>query len=108
MKRFATLLAFILFASVMASAQNAGGTENVSKIGEAINYIDNNYLDTIDINALVDKSIAEMFYGLDPHSSFIPASNVKSANEELDGSFEGVGIEYAIIADTAGLGVPAT
>lgn len=100
MKHIATIIALLLLAATTVSAQNDLNALHTLKIEQAIGYIDNYYLDTVDIKSMVDKSIAELFQSLDPHSSFIPAADVKSANEELDGSFEGVGIEYAIIADT--------
>ena len=72
----------------------------IKQIGNALIIINNNYVDTIDTQKMVDCALTEFVHTLDPHSNYIPAKDVQSANEGLDGSFEGVGIEFAIIEDT--------
>ena len=76
---------------------NSGGTD---KIGNLINYIEENYVDTINHEKLVSQTIDAMLQTLDPHSSYIPAEEFKTANESLEGSFEGVGVEFSIQRDT--------
>ena len=58
------------------------------------------YLEDVDLNALVEKAIVAAVGELDPHSSYISAEDVKAMNEPLQGEFEGIGIEFAIIRDT--------
>ncbi len=71
-----------------------------SKIEELLRYIENRYVDDVDRDQLVDKAIRTILGELDPHSSYIDAENLKEVNEQLQGNFEGVGIEYLMIDDT--------
>lgn len=73
---------------------------NVERFGRALVNIHNNYIDTVDFNKLTDAALMEVIKKLDPHSTFIPKDEVEAANEPLQGQFEGVGIEFAIISDT--------
>ena len=67
---------------------------------EIINYIDRDYVDTVNINDLVDYSITQMLEKLDPHTSYIAKKDVDIARSQLEGDFEGIGIEFNIIKDT--------
>ena len=70
------------------------------KIGTLIYYINNYYVDTLDMPKLVEKSIVATLKQLDPHSAYISAKNVKKANEPLEGSFEGIGVTFQLFNDT--------
>ena len=61
-----------------------------------LGYIQQEYVDTIDKNMLVNVSIEKMLQSLDPHSAYIPAEDLKQANEPLEGNFEDIGIEFHI------------
>lgn len=80
------------------------GTENiingVDRLSRTLMLINGSYIDTIDTKKMVDDAITSFVTNLDPHSAYIPAEKVRDANEALDGSFEGVGIEFALISDT--------
>jgi carboxyl-terminal processing protease len=71
-----------------------------NKISDVINYIQNEYVDTVNSKQLVDISIEQMLQNLDPHSAYIPANELQAANEPLEGNFEGIGIEFHIQQDT--------
>ena len=73
---------------------------NTEKIARALYYLENRYVDTVNLDKMVDVMLEGLMTQLDPHSTYIPLDRVESANEQLDGSFEGVGIEFAILADT--------
>ncbi|MEI7594857.1 MAG: S41 family peptidase [Bacteroidota bacterium] len=73
---------------------------NGNKINEIIQYIDDNYVDTVNHKKLIDISIASMLETLDPHSNYITAEELNSVNESLEGSFDGIGIEFNIQRDT--------
>lgn len=99
----------LVLAAMPAGAQETAKNESahsqdvlnaIRQIGNTLIIINNNYVDTIDTQKMVDCALTEFVHTLDPHSNYIPAKDVKSANEELDGSFEGIGIEFAIIEDT--------
>jgi carboxyl-terminal processing protease len=71
-----------------------------NKINDVVNYIRQEYVDTINQQQMVDNSIIQILQNLDPHSSYIPAEDLKSVNEPLEGNFEGIGIEFHIQYDT--------
>ncbi len=70
------------------------------KISQTISLIESKYVDEIVIDSLADKVIPALLKELDPHSVYIPASDMQRANEPLDGSFEGVGIVFNMATDT--------
>jgi carboxyl-terminal processing protease len=70
------------------------------KLNEMINYVHNNYVDTISQEALTEKTISSMLQTLDPHSTYIPAREYHDALDPLLGSFEGIGVQFRIENDT--------
>jgi carboxyl-terminal processing protease len=77
---------------------DAGNKYN--KIEEILRYVEQEYVDTINQDDLVEKTIISMLENLDPHSSYISASELQANNEPLKGNFEGIGIEFNIVDDT--------
>lgn len=100
--RFCLISCLTLFAGAVSYAQGLTGDviENINKLNHAMFIIEGNYVDTVDFKSMTDKTISQLLETLDPHSVFIPAEEVQSTNEQLEGSFDGIGIEFAIIADT--------
>ncbi|MDE7472837.1 MAG: S41 family peptidase [Muribaculaceae bacterium] len=70
------------------------------KIGYIFDMIDAEYVDHVDLDSLVEKTLPSLLSNLDPHSVYIPAESLKAVNEDLDGSFSGVGISFTIQNDT--------
>ncbi len=75
-------------------------TERKGIIQEVLDLIATRYVDPIRTDTLADAAIEEMLTRLDPHSVFIPASDLQQVNEDLAGKFEGIGIEFNIFNDT--------
>lgn len=76
-----------------------GGTTNVissnsNKFSTILEMIEDRYVDSVDHVMLIESSIAGMIEKLDPHSVYIPASDLSMVNEELEGKFGGVGIRF--------------
>lgn len=96
------ILVFIIsvFFHYSASAQSHEVKENIQKIVALYQLIDYAYIDSVEINELVDNAIIETLKELDPHSSFIPKKEIERAEEPLRGSFEGIGITFQIFKDT--------
>lgn len=67
---------------------------------EALTIIKNRYVDSIGIDTLEENAIRELMNNLDPHSSYFPPVDLKLANDDLAGSFGGIGIEFNQIRDT--------
>lgn len=99
-KRYFILLIISILSTTYCTSQNTGIESAGRKIAQSLYLIDNLYVDTVNISDITDKTISTMLSNLDPHSSYIPASEVKSMNEGLQGNFEGIGISYAFIKDT--------
>lgn len=72
----------------------------IMKLNDVLNLARKNYVDKIDTQTLVEAAIEGMLGVLDPHSVYIPAKNMERVNEDIRGSFEGIGIEFTIINDT--------
>lgn len=70
------------------------------KISNLLDFIEYQYVDTINKKDLVEKTITAMLQSLDPHSSYIPATDFADVNEPLEGNFDGIGVEFNIIRDT--------
>jgi carboxyl-terminal processing protease len=67
---------------------------------EVIDLVKLKYVDAVNTDTLADDAIEEMLTHLDPHSIYIPASKLDEINEDLQGNFEGIGVEFQIIDDT--------
>ena len=71
-----------------------------NRLNNLLHIIDDQYVDNVNIDSLVDKAIPQILSDLDPHSVYITAKDMQAANDELKGSFSGVGIEFNIRQDT--------
>ena len=72
----------------------------LKKWREVLRTIDQEYVDPIDVDSLVDVALSDVMGRLDPHSVYLPREEAKALEEELSGSYEGIGIEYRMIRDT--------
>jgi len=71
-----------------------------NKLNNLLHIIDDQYVDTVNINTLVEKAMPQILSELDPHSVYITAREGEIANDDLRGSFSGIGIEFTIRKDT--------
>jgi carboxyl-terminal processing protease len=71
-------------------------------------YINRDYVDSVDTNELVEFGITKMLEKLDPHSSYIPAKDASLVQSQLEGEFDGIGVEFGIIRDTIYVVAPLT
>ena len=71
-----------------------------NKLNSLLYIIDDQYVDTIDMGDLIEQAVPQILSELDPHSTYISAKDVQTANDDLRGSFSGVGIEFIIRNDT--------
>jgi carboxyl-terminal processing protease len=71
-----------------------------NKLDNVISYIENEYVDEVSKNDLIEKAIPKILEELDPHSQYIPASELEKVNEPLEGNFSGIGIQFNILNDT--------
>lgn len=98
-------IARIVFATLLAAAIHLNAHASVTyndmqKLQTTVVAIDRYYLDTVNAEKLIDNAINGMLEKLDPHSKYIPKSEVKKMNEPLDGKFEGIGVVFQMMEDT--------
>jgi carboxyl-terminal processing protease len=106
-KRFSlvTVVALVLI-SVLAgtrlSSLFSGDTvsDQAMKYGDVLSITMKYYVDDVDTQKLTESAITGLLSQLDPHSVYIPASALPRVQEEFQGSFEGIGIEYQVLNDT--------
>ena len=76
-------------------------TENILSKLKSLSFllrlVDNYYVDEVELNEIIDGAMHGLLEELDPHSQYIPADDFKKVNESMSGSFEGIGIEFAIL-----------
>ena len=75
-----------------------GGEPSV--LDEVMSLIDAKYVDTLSLDRLREKAIERLLAGLDPHSTYIPPCELTEVNQDMEGEFEGVGIEFHLLNDT--------
>jgi len=71
-----------------------------SALDEIIRYVQEKYVDTVDVAALKNGAIDHLLQQLDPHSVYITPDEVQAVEDDMNGGFEGVGIEYIMVEDT--------
>ena len=108
--RFTPLLIAIgtvagIFIGSFYTSHFTGGRINIintgsSKVGYLLQLIDNNYVDTVDMNTLVEDAMPQILSELDPHSSYFGPKDAEEANEDLKGSFSGIGVQFTTEQDT--------
>ncbi len=77
-----------------------GNIPTFNKVEDVLDYIEREYVDTVNRKELTEETITAMLQQLDPHSQYIPASELQEANESLEGNFSGIGVEFNIVEDT--------
>ena len=106
MKKFASILwvvpGVLLVAMLLLwnqddpHASTRGGMAGLGKINAVLELIRDIYVEEVDLDKVVDGAIRGMLEELDPHSGYIPASELKEVTEEFQGEFEGIGIYFQI------------
>ncbi len=88
--------------TVVISDASTGGspTYGQGKIEELIRYIEAKYVDEVDRDKLIQEAIDNILENLDPHSNYISAAQLKDVNDQLEGNFDGIGVEFLIVEDT--------
>lgn len=70
------------------------------KLDALMTLIQNNYYENVDMDSIVEDVIPEILAQLDPHSAYIPAKDLQMVNDDLEGSFYGIGVQFNIQNDT--------
>lgn len=94
------LVVTLLFSARDSHAQRYNPKSTTQKFASALQIINFAYVDTIDEVKLVEKAIVATLKELDPHSQYISKRDLRSANEPLEGNFDGIGISFQVYRDT--------
>ena len=86
--------------SFVSSGENDSLYNEALNLAEILQLVQENYVDSVNVKEIAHKGISEFLHQLDPHSNYIPASKVDKANESLEGSFDGIGLEFLLLKDT--------
>ena len=70
------------------------------KLSTVLNLIQHDYVDSVNTASIIEKTIPEILENLDPHTTYIPASNMQEVEEEMTGKFSGIGVQFSIMEDT--------
>ncbi|MCK9203544.1 MAG: S41 family peptidase [Bacteroidales bacterium] len=82
--------------------------QSADKLPQVLEYIQDNYVDTLSRTILEEKAISGLLEKLDPHSVYISAEEFHDANDPLLGSFEGIGVQFRMESDTITVINPVT
>ncbi len=99
----------IVFALILISGVWLGYSLNFSsnknsaknnKFNLILHQIEELYVDSLDKDDLMEKAVENLLSELDPHSSYINAEDLNSVNQGMEGSFDGIGVEFSLKDDT--------
>lgn len=77
-----------------------GTHSSLTKLNEILHYIERDYVEKVNTDSLIDHNIQDILSKLDPHSAYISNEDIDLAHSQLEGAFEGIGVEFQIIEDT--------
>ena len=97
----ATLVLGVLLGSQFAEPRKPSKyLSSLQKVSQLIEYIENDYVDTVDTEALLEESIENMLARLDPHTVYIPPADRELTQSQLRATFDGIGVEFNLLRDT--------
>ena len=70
-----------------------------NKLNTLLRIIDDQYVDTVNMSELIEEAMPQILNELDPHSAYIPAKDLQAVNDDLRGSFSGIGVQFTIQQD---------
>lgn len=73
---------------------------STNKVGDLLHIVDEMYVDSVNVDDMVEQVMPQVLKELDPHSMYIPAKDLEDTNAELKGSFSGIGVQFTIQSDT--------
>lgn len=97
---FAIVIGFFLGSKLNNNPSKSTFAAHGSKLHRLVKTIENDYVDQIDVDSIVELSMEEILDKLDPHSTYFPVEDMKSVTENMQGNFEGVGIEFQMYKDS--------
>ena len=81
-------------------AFNPAGYGKTNKLTTILQLVDNGYVDSVNTGKIIENTIPEILNELDPHTAYIPARHMQEVQEEMQGNFSGIGVQFSIQEDT--------
>jgi carboxyl-terminal processing protease len=100
MQRVAFIVLMLSLTSLTVFGQRTIQDGQRLKFDDILNYMETKYVDSVELEPLLEQAVRAMVEELDPHSEYMTADEYKKMNEPLAGNFEGIGIQFNIIKDT--------
>jgi len=100
---FLAILSGVLLGNLLSRRANGLGFSRIlshSKVDDLLSIINSQYVDSVDTKELTEELMTDLTSKLDPHTVYIPASDLADVNSELEGSFSGIGVQFNIQNDT--------
>jgi carboxyl-terminal processing protease len=94
------VLGFNLRDTLRSKRDIATVVQRNDRLEEIIDLVKDKYVDTVNSNELYEDAVAGILKSLDPHTVYIPAEELQGVNDDLEGSFSSIGIEFSIVRDT--------
>jgi len=103
MKKWQPLVYALLICSgiLIGNINNSNpAAQGEGKVNAILNLINEHYVDTLNTADFEDKTINAILNELDPHSAYIPVKDYQNVEEDMQGSFSGIGVQFNIIEDS--------
>jgi len=100
---FVAIISGIILGNLLSRRANGSGFARMlshSKVDDLLSIINAQYVDTVNVKELTEELMTDLTSKLDPHTVYIPASDLADVNSELEGSFSGIGVQFNIQNDT--------
>lgn len=97
---FALILILGVWLGQSLRFSDSNNASESNKFNLVLHQLEELYVDSLDKDALVEKAVEHLLAELDPHSSYIQAKDLKAVNEPMEGSFDGIGVEFNLQNDT--------
>ncbi|MGB0884284.1 MAG: S41 family peptidase, partial [Flavobacteriales bacterium] len=94
------ILGLVLGYRMSSGGSSAKFVKSKSKFNQLISSLERNYVDQINLDSIVELSMYEVMSNLDPHSVYIDSEDMKAVKEDMQGEFDGIGVEYTILDDS--------
>src|SRR5690606_7895267 len=75
-------------------------SDNEQKIRRLVSLIDNQYIENVNTDSLVDKTITQMLRQLDPHTTYLDKKSIQKVTQQMSGSFQGIGVQVISYQDS--------
>ena len=93
-------MAAFLLVGIWIGSKFDESTGQSDKMSQFFRYLEEEYVEELDLDSLQAEAMDQILSSLDPHSTYIPLNEGKAMAERMEGNFSGIGVEFAIKKDT--------